>query len=263
MAELPPIRFNDGAAYEKMMGVWSHGAGNVFLDWLAPRPGLRWVDVGCGNGAFTELLVARHAPAAIEGIDPSEGQLAFARQRHKAGVATFQRGDAMALPYADKSFDMATMALVIFFLPQPAKGVAEMVRVTRPGGGVAAYAWDVVAGGLPFEPIHVEMRAMGMKPSRPPSFEASRREALAGLWKDAGLVDVETRAIEAERVFADFEDYWTTTTLGASIGEALAGMAAADTARLKAAVRARMPADPSGRLTHRALANAVKGRVPE
>jgi 2-polyprenyl-3-methyl-5-hydroxy-6-metoxy-1,4-benzoquinol methylase len=73
----PQIRFEDGAGYERMMGVWSRSAGQIFLDWLAPKPGLNWVDVGCGNGAFTELLVERCAPAEIEGIHPSEAQLAL------------------------------------------------------------------------------------------------------------------------------------------------------------------------------------------
>jgi ubiquinone/menaquinone biosynthesis C-methylase UbiE len=48
------IRFDDGEAYERMMGTWSRLVGDIFLDWLAPRPGQRWIDVGCGNGAFTE-----------------------------------------------------------------------------------------------------------------------------------------------------------------------------------------------------------------
>ena len=104
------IRFDDGAAYERMMGIWSGYAGEIFLDWLAPRPGLRWIDIGCGNGAFTELIVARAAPAAVAGVDPSQGQLSYARQRHKAGLAEFKQGDAMALPFADRSFDAATMA---------------------------------------------------------------------------------------------------------------------------------------------------------
>ena len=74
------IRFDDGAAYERYMGVWSRYAGAEFLDWLAPKPGLRWIDVGCGNGAFTEMIVERCAPSAIQGIDPSEAQLAYARK---------------------------------------------------------------------------------------------------------------------------------------------------------------------------------------
>src|SRR5262245_16736878 len=138
-----PIRFDDGVAYERMMGGWSRLAGETFLDWLAPRPGLRWIDVGCGNGVFSELLVERCAPAAVLGIDPAEAQLAFARTRPAAGVAEFRRGDAMALPFPENSFDVAVMALVIFFVPQPARGVAEMVRVVNPGGVVAAYAWDL------------------------------------------------------------------------------------------------------------------------
>jgi ubiquinone/menaquinone biosynthesis methyltransferase len=135
MAE-PQIRFDDGAGYERMMGKWSRLAGEVFLDWLKPPSGLRWIDVGCGNGAFTELLAERCAPAEIQGVDPSEAQLAFARARHSADIAQFRQGDAMALSFADNSFDAAAMALVIFFVPEPPAGVAEMARVVRPGGRV-------------------------------------------------------------------------------------------------------------------------------
>ena len=192
MAE-PQIRFDDGAAYERMMGIWSRFAGDIFLDWLAPRPGLRWIDIGCGNGAFTELLVERCSPAEVQGIDPSEGQLAFARTRPAARVAEFRQGDAMALPFSEDRFDAAVMALVIFFVPDPAKGVAEMARVVCPGGTVATYAWDMLGGGFPQEPIQAEMRAMGLTPLRPPSSDASRIEALQDLWTDAGLEVVETR----------------------------------------------------------------------
>src|SRR5215813_13797514 len=135
------IRFDDGASYERMMGVWSRLAGDVFLNWLKPRSGRRWLDVGCGNGAFTELIVKRFAPAKVHGIDPSEAQLDFARARATTQAARFQLGDAMALPFSNDSFDVAVMALVIFFVPDPAKGVAEMARVVGPGGQVAAYVW--------------------------------------------------------------------------------------------------------------------------
>src|SRR5512137_1710704 len=99
----PTIQFNDGAAYDRMMGVWSRMVGEVFLDWLAPAPGLTWADIGCGSGAFSDLLAARCAPAKIYGIDPSEAQLVQARKGLAAGVAEFRQGDAMALPYPDSS----------------------------------------------------------------------------------------------------------------------------------------------------------------
>src|SRR5258707_1975683 len=106
------IRFNDGGAYERCMGKWSQLAGQAFLDWLAPKPGLRWLDVGCGNGAFTEMRALRCAPGSVEGIDPSEAQLAYARTRSASRVAQFRTGDAMALPFADDTFDAAVMPLV-------------------------------------------------------------------------------------------------------------------------------------------------------
>src|SRR5262245_3364054 len=93
------IHFNDGAAYEQMMGIWSRSAGEIFLDWLAFPKGLRWIDIGCGNGAFTELLVERCSPVEVQGIDPSEEQLAFARTRPASRDVGFRQGDAMALPF--------------------------------------------------------------------------------------------------------------------------------------------------------------------
>jgi SAM-dependent methyltransferase len=257
------IRFDDGAAYEQMMGKWSRLAGEIFLDWLALPAGLRCIDVGCGNGAFTELLVERCAPVEVQGIDPSPAQLAFARSRPAARIAEFQQGDAMALPFPASRFDAAMMALVIFFVPEPAKGVAEMARVVRPGGIVAAYAWDMLGGGFPVEPIRIEMRALGLTPLSPPREDASRMDVLRELWAGAGLDAIETTEITVQRTFADFEDFWTTTLLGSSVGPTVAAMSSSDVARLKAGVRARLPADAAGRITYGARANAIKGRVPK
>jgi SAM-dependent methyltransferase len=257
------IRFNDGAAYERYMGKWSQLAGEIFLDWLAPKPGLRWLDVGCGNGAFTEMLVERCAPALVQGIDPSEGQLAFARTRPVSRVAEFRQGDAMALPFPDDTFDAVVMPLVIFFVPDPAKGVAEMARVVCPGGLITAYAWDMFGGGFPYEALQVEMRGMGATVAVPPSPDASRIDAMRDLWTSAGLDAAETREITVQRTFADFDDYWTTILGGPSVSPKLAAMASEDLALLKARMRARLPTDATGRITYSARANAVKGRVPK
>ena len=257
------IRFDDGAAYERYMGEWSRLVGETFLGWLAPRPGLRWLDVGCGNGAFTEMLVERCAPASVQGIDPSEGQLAYARARFASGVARFRQGDAMAQPFPEDTFDAAVMPLVIFFVPDPAKGVAEMARVVRPGGTVSAYAWDMEGGGFPYEALHVEMRELGVAVPAPPSPEASRLDALRDLWAGAGLEAVETQEIKVQRTFADFEDYWTTVLGGASVSRQLAAMAPEELATLRARMHARLPPDAVGRISYSARANAVKGRVPD
>lgn len=253
-----PIRFDDGAGYERMMGVWSRLAGDTFLGWVQPQAGLRWLDVGCGNGAFTDLLLARCAPASVTGIDPSEGQLAYARTRHP-GVEYLQ-GDAMQLPFADASFDAAVMALVLFFVPQPARGVAEMARVVRPGGTVCAYAWDILGGGFPFAPLGREMRNLGMQPPLPPSVEAADIERMAALWREAGLVDVKTRTIEVARRFPDFEDLWESVLLGPSVRQTLDGQPAAVQTTLRERVRAQCKPDAQGGITWTARANAVTGR---
>ena len=95
------------------------------------------------------MLVECCAPISVQGIDPSEAQLAFARTRPASRVAQFRQGDAMTQPFPDDIFDVAVMPLVIFFVPNPEKGVAETVRVVRPGGTVTAYPWDMYGGGFP------------------------------------------------------------------------------------------------------------------
>jgi len=257
----PEIRFKDGAGYEQVMGRWSRTAGEIFLDWTAPPGGWRWLDVGCGNGAFTELLIERCAPAEVQGIDPSPAQLDFARKRAGAQLAQFQQGDAMALPFESARFDAATMALVIFFVPDPRKGVAEMARVVRPGGTVAAYAWNMPGGGFPYEAIRQEIAASGLTPVSPPSADASRIEAMQVLWQDAGLDGIETREITVERRFADFEEFWSAGLLSASIRATLGTMTPPEVEALKERVRRRFPSDAEGRITVGARANAVKGRV--
>lgn len=259
MAEL---RFDDGAAYEQMMGVWSRSVGEVFLDWLEPPRGLRWIDVGCGSGAFTELILARCSPSDVQGIDPSEGQLAFARARPGAQGASFQTGDAMALPFDAASFDVAVMALVLVFVPDPSKGVAELARVVRPGGLVATYMWDMLGGRSPLDPILDEMRATGLSPTRPPHMEVSTLEALQSLWRAAGLQQIETREITVQRTFRDFDEFWNVETKSPSIAPVIAAMPAAEVAQLMQRVKAHLPAGTDGRITCSASAHAISGRKP-
>jgi len=263
MATTSQIRFDDGAAYEAFMGEWSMLAGRHFLDWLAPSAGAHWADVGCGNGAFTELLFERCAPSRVAALDPSEAQLSFARRRLAGRAASWSLGDAMALPYADGAFDAAVMALVIFFVPDARRGVAEMARVVRPGGSVSAYAWDHLGGGFPYATLQEELATLGAPLPLPPSIEASRLDVLRTLWADAGLIDVETTEIRVERTYADFETYWTIARSGPRIAPALAGLAPDEHERLHASLRERLGSAADGRVVCSARANAIRGRKPE
>jgi SAM-dependent methyltransferase len=169
----------------------------------------------------------------------------------------------MALSFPDDTFDIAVMPLVIFFVPDPATGLAEMARVVSPGGMVAAYAWDMDGGGFPYDLLRTEMAALGREVPTPPSPDASRIDALAELWAGAGLDSVETDQITVNRIFTDFEDYWNTIRGGPRMGARLAAMAPDLLARLRARMQERLSKDASGRITCGAQANAVKGRVPK
>jgi SAM-dependent methyltransferase len=255
--------FGDGKAYERMMGRWSQLAGTTFLDWLVQPQGLRWLDVGCGNGAFTEVLIAKNAPAEVTGIDPSESQLAYARTRPGTQRAQFRVADAQGIPFGNDSFDAAVMPLVISFVPDPVKGAAEMARVVRPGGCVAAYMWDIPGGGLPGQPIHVAASAMGIHLPIPTSSDASRQDNMRAVWERAGLASVETRVIRIRASFADFDDFWD--SMSSPVGPAGLGIAKLPPStkeELKTRLRKQVPQDAGGRISYQPFANAVKGIVP-
>ena len=254
--------FSDGAAYERMMGRWSRVAGKSFLDWIELPSGLRCLDVGCGNGAFTEELIARCAPASVVGLDPSEQQIAYARQRPGAKVAEFRVGEAQALPFADDSYDAALMALVVAFLSDPARAVAEMARVVRAGGWVATYMWDIAGGGVPVHPLYDALKSIGATPGVQPNPEASRREALQEFWEKAGLQSIEMRVIRIPVAFSNFDDFWESTTVPVGPqGKAIAALQPGAREKLRAWLREHLPIGADGRIAYEAFANAVKGRV--
>ena len=261
MTEQPQIRFEDGAAYETYMGIWSRKVGEQFLDWLAPSPNLLWLDVGAGNGAFTALLAERVKPTSILGVDPSPAQLEFARTRQDVGHARFEKGNAMELPAADASVDAAVMALVIAFVPDPAKGVAEMARAVKPGGLVAGYMWDWPKG-FPFYCVEQVIEARGLAVVAPPSVDASRLQRMHEIWQGAGLVDVESRAINVERTFPDFDRFWAIALTGPRMSAQAAGLSPEMREALRTDLKALLGAEDGKPVTLKASANAVKGRVP-
>jgi SAM-dependent methyltransferase len=254
--------FSDGEIYERLMGRWSRLVGKTFLAWLDTPKNLQWLDVGCGNGAFTEELIAHCAPAKMVAIDPSDDQLVYARKLPGAKFADFRVGDAQDLPFADACFDVAVMALVISFLRDPAKAVLEMARVVRPGGWVATYMWDIPGGGTPIDPIYVEMESMGMTSVRPSNPTVSRRESMQVIWQKAGLDSVETRVIRIPVLYSDFNDFWDSNAapIGPQ-GKLIDKMSASAREELRARLRRRLHVTLDGRIVYESFANAVKGRV--
>jgi len=135
------VAFDDGSAYDRYMGRWSRAIGEKFLAWLDAPANRDWLDVGCGTGAFTELVLARAAPKTTVGIDPSPAQTAHARRTVTAAQADFREGSAIDLPFETGAFDVVVSALAIHFFPDRPKAFREMLRVTRSGGIVAGYTW--------------------------------------------------------------------------------------------------------------------------
>jgi ubiquinone/menaquinone biosynthesis C-methylase UbiE len=263
MAESPSF-FTDGRAYERLMGHWSRAVGHVFIDWLSLPAGLTWLDVGCGTGAFTELIIDRCAPSHISAIDPSMEQIAYARSRPAAARATFRSGDAQSLPFANHEFDVAAMALVISFVPNALKAVAEMKRVVKPNGTVATYMWDTLGGGFVQQPLMEALHAMNVEMGQSLGRKNSSIEELRRLFEQAGLDQVATRAIEIEVSYENFDDYWSSQTgLANTAVQAIQKMPEQNIERLKAYLRQHLPSDRSGRIQYPARANAVKGYVPE
>ena len=262
MAEAAPT-FDDSAAYERCMGRWSRAVAPVFLDWLGAQRRASWLDVGCGTGILAETLLELCAPASVHGVDPAAAQVRAATRGPAGARARFQTADARKLPFADAMFDVVACALVINFIAERQAALAEMRRVARPGGLVAAYVWDFAEELSPSGPLRRAMRRFGADVPGIPGTEASRLEALRGSFMDAGLEEIDTRTIDVCLAYADFTDFWQAQTPDYQpTTRIIAAMKESERKRLMHAVQSALPAGPNGSIEYCARANAVKARVP-
>ena len=253
------IIFDDGDAYERYMGVWSRIVGEHFIQWLKPETNSSFADIGCGNGAFSVQIDQLCYPKKISGIDPAEAQINYAKELNFKAPTEFIVGDAMSLPFEDESFEIAVMALVLFFVPDPALGLSEMKRITQVDGLVAAYVWDVLGGGLPMEPLHALLRDRGIEYPLPPSKEVSQIDAMESLWKNAGFTAVSTTSFQVERTFKDFDEYWSVSSIGPSVAGVLKNLKASTLQEIKHDMENCLKRDDEDRIVTFASANAVKG----
>jgi len=201
-----------GDPYEAYVGRWSRAVAREFLCSLRVPNGREWLDVGCGTGALAQTIVECAAPAAVVGVDRSEGFITSARGRVSDPRARFHVGEAQALPVATAAFDAVVSGLVLNFVPEPARMIAEMTRATRAGGTVAVYVWDY-AGAMEMMRRFWDA-AKALDPAATALDEGVRFPMcapvpLATLLEDAGLVEVFTFAIDIPTVFRDFDDYWS------------------------------------------------------
>jgi ubiquinone/menaquinone biosynthesis C-methylase UbiE len=256
--------FTDGAGYERLMARWTGDAGTTFLDWLAPPSGAHWLDVGCGTGVFTELVIDRCAPASVIAIDPSPAQIELARTKPVARHVDFRVADAQTLPFPDGTFDIVVSSLVINFIADRPRALDEMRRVCRPGGVIAGYVWDFAAGRSPNSPIRFGLQQIGVEPTPVPGAEDSRPEALTSLFTGSRLTDIATTIIDVTMPFSDFKDFWQSQTPSYHpIGKMIAALSDSDREKVLESVRAGLPAGPDGSVTHSARANAIKALAPK
>jgi SAM-dependent methyltransferase len=257
----------DGGAYERSMGRWSRRLAEPFLDTLALPRGATVLDAGCGTGALAEAIAARDATARITGLDISEAFVATARARVPG--AAFRTGDITALPDPDATYDAALSLLVLQFVPDRARAAAELARVTKPGGLVAAAMWDF-CGGFPFLRAFADSVA-----AAEPGGEAFRARyfadpvgapgRLGALLAAAGLRDVAEQDLMIRQDFSDFADWWEPWLTGQGIaGAFVAALPAADRPRVEAlARRAYLAGGPDGPRSFVAVARLATARKPD
>jgi SAM-dependent methyltransferase len=200
-----------GEAYETFMGRWSRPVAREFLRWLDGAANGRWLDIGCGTGALSELIGQTADPQSVIGVDFSEGFIRHARQLHPESVYDFRVGSALDLPVDNDSCDRAVAAIALNFFPEPYTAVAEMYRVAKPGGTVALYVWDYATDMQMLRTfwdaaITLDPEAAALDEGN--RFPICQPEPLELLFVEAGLVGVEVRALDTTAVFANFDDYW-------------------------------------------------------
>ncbi len=199
-------------AYQRFMGRWSAPLAGEFLRSADARVTGQVLDVGCGPGVLTAVLVDRYGAPAVAAIDPSESFVAAARER-LPGVDVRQ-GTAEALPYDDGSFDAALAQLVVHFMSDPVAGLRDMGRVTRPGGVVAACVWDHAGGGSPLSLVW--SAASDVDPAAPNegSLPGTEEGQLPSYAREAGLRDITPSTLVVRQRFESFDEWWAPYLFG-------------------------------------------------
>ncbi len=256
--------WDSGAAYESYVGRWSRLVARQFVAWLDVRAGARWLDIGCGTGGLTEVILELAAPTSVLGIDPSPAFIAHASEQVRSSHVQFRVGDGQALPLAEAAFDVAVSGLILNFIPHPARAVAEMARVTRAGGTLAGYVWDY-AGRMEmmryFWDAAVALEAGARELDEGNRFAICRPERLKELFLAAGLHDVETRAIDIRTRFRDFDDYWSPFLGGQAPAPGYAmSLSQERRAALRERIKEAVPIAGDGSIDLIARAWAVRGR---
>jgi SAM-dependent methyltransferase len=252
-------------AYERYVGRWSRRVAAELLTWLEPPSGLRWLDVGCGTGVLSEVVLDAASPAALTGVDRSTAFLERARARLGPRV-TLVEADAAALPLADDSVDATVSGLVLNFVPDPTAALAEIARVTVPDGTVAVYVWDYSGG------MEMMRRFWDAAEATDPASAAiaethawpvTRAGGLADAFSAAGLAAVEERAIDIETRFSDFDDYWLPYLGGGAPAPAYAlSLDEERRGRLRERLRRTLPTRPDGSIVLTARAWAARAYAP-
>jgi SAM-dependent methyltransferase len=254
-----------GEAYEPYVGRWSRLVAREFLAWLAVPPAKQWLDIGCGTGAISQIILDVASPNQVTGIDPSEAYVAFARDQVVDARVSFMVGDAQALPYESAQFDIVVSGLVLNFVPDPDLAVSEMQRVVRPGGIVAAYVWDYTDQMQLmryFWDAAVKIDPAAFELDEGQRFQMCQPESLTKLFHAAKLNYIEVRAIDVPTDFSDFDDYWK-PFLGGQGPAPMYAMTLSEDRRvaLREEIRANLPIDRNGSIHLIARAWAIRGVV--
>jgi SAM-dependent methyltransferase len=221
-------------AYDRFMGRYSTLLAPAFADFADVRAGRRALDVGCGPGALTAELVARLGPDSVAAVDPSESFVAAAAARHP-GVDV-RRSSAEDIPHPDDVFDVTMAQLVVHFMPDPIVGLAEMTRVTRSGGVVAACVWDFAGDRSPTSVFWQAARGIDADVRDESDLPGARAGHLSDLFEVVGLRDVRETELLASIELPTFEDWWKPFELGVGPAGAYFGTLAEEE---RAALRAR------------------------
>jgi len=257
--------WKSGDPYEYFMGRWSRLVAQLFVEWLSPESGLKWLDVGCGSGALSEVIILGFEPAELIALDQSEGFINAVRDR-LGDKAQYKVGNALDLPLVNDSINACVSGLVLNFIPNPLKSLAEMRRVTTVGGHVAVYVWDY-AGTMGFL-THFWNAADKLNPAvaklhERHRFPDSNADGLKSLFEKTGFVGIDIVPIDIETTFQNFDDYWKPFLGGQGpAGTYVQSLEESDRERLRVALNESLPVQDDGAIYMRARAWAAKGRVP-
>lgn len=255
-------QWDNTQGYDLYVGRWSKLISQDFVEWLNPKANLKWLEIGCGTGALTSIIVDKCSPAYLLAVDKSDSYLAKAKESIDSKNVSFSNVDLNTYPL-NEEFNHITSGLVLNFIPQIRELLLHLLNNLKSGGQLSAFVWDY---GGHYQPMRhfweaaKEVSQDAEKFDAGVKFDICTKGKLIQLFESLNLKEVQFTTMERIATFRNFDDYWLPiASAQGSVTEYISTLTESEKDSLKGCVKRRLPIAFNGEIKLIISALAVSG----